>query len=71
MIGVRWIYVFYRGDDVDFVGDLKESMLHYRKTADHVKWLATPTAQRRAEAQPESRKLFALKVDPESNEEGI
>lgn len=68
MIAVRWIYVFYRGDDVDFVGDLKEAMLHYRTSEDHIRWLSYPIAKKRAEANPESRKLFAIKVDPDEEE---
>lgn len=71
MIGVRWIYVFYRGEDVDFVGDMEESMQHYNKTKDHIQFLSTPTAKRRAEAQPESRKLYCLKVDPDKFEEEL
>lgn len=71
MIGVRWIYVFYRGDDVDFVGDMQQSMDHYKSTKDHIQWLSTPTAKRRAEAKPESRKLYCVKVDPDKLEEEL
>lgn len=65
----RWIYVFYRGDDVDFVGDQVESLDHYKTTLDHLRWLAAPVARRRAEKDPESRKLFAIKVDQDEIEE--
>lgn len=69
MIAVRWIYVFYRNEDVDFVGNMEESMSHYDTSKDHIQWLSTPTAKRRAEAKPESRKLYCIKVDPDKLEE--
>ena len=66
----RWIYVFYRGDDVDFVGDQQESIDHYKITKEHLQWLSYQIAKKRAEAQPDSRKLFAIRVDPDKLEEG-
>lgn len=66
---IRWIYVFYRGDDVDFVGDEQESMAHYKIRKDHLQWLSCPTAKRRAEKSPESRKLYSIKVDPDKLDE--
>jgi len=71
MIAIRWIYVFYRGDDVDFVGDLSESMDHYKTSKEHIHWLSYPIAKKRAEAKPESRKLYAIRVDPDKVEESI
>ena len=65
----RWIYVFYRGEDVDFVGDQHESMAHYEITKEHLQWLSYPIAKKRAEANPDSRKLYAIKVDPDKLEE--
>lgn len=61
--------MFYRGDDVDFVGDQVESLDHYKITLDHLRWLAAPTAKRRAEKSPESRKLFAIKIDQDKIDE--
>ena len=68
MTVVRWIYVFYRGDDVDFVGDLEESMEHYDTSKNHIQWLSYPIAKKRAEENPESRKLYAIRVDPNKEE---
>lgn len=69
MIATRWTYVFYRGEDVDFVGDQQESMDHYGITKEHLQWLSYPIAKKRAEANPESRKLYAIRVDPNKLEE--
>lgn len=69
MSATRWIYVFYRGEDVDFVGDQQESMDHYQITKEHLQWLSYPIAKKRAEANPESRKLYCVRVDPDKLEE--
>ena len=65
MIGVQWIYVFYRGEEVVFVGDLEESIAHFGMNKKHITWLATGVARRRAEENPESRRLYAEKVNPD------
>lgn len=59
----RWIYVFYRGDEVQFVGVERECIEHFNITRDHLKWLATPTARRRADKDPTAQRLCAEKID--------
>lgn len=61
----RYIYVFYRGETVQFVGTDTECAEHFGMNVRSVHWHATPTARRRANEGVDNNKLYAEKVEEE------
>lgn len=62
------VYVFYRGDDVQFVGTVDECVEHFNMTRKQVYWYATPANMRRVNSGVGSRQLYAVRVkEPSKN----
>lgn len=64
----KYIYVFYRGESVQFVGTDSECSEHFGMNLRSVHWHATPTARRRANQGIDNNKLYAEKVEAEPYE---
>lgn len=59
----KYIYVFYRGEVVQFVGTDVECAQHFGINLRSIHWHATPTARRRANEGLDNKKLYAEKVE--------
>lgn len=57
------VYVFYRGDDVQFVGTAEECSSHFGINIRSIRWHASPTARRRADKDENTKRLYAEKVE--------
>ena len=58
---VETIYVFYRGDEVIFVGTIEECVVHFKIKREMVIGYATPSMRKRGD-KPGSNAMYAVKI---------
>lgn len=57
----RYEYALYKGDDFIDVGTAQELARKLKVTVDYIKWMTTPTAQKRNKG----KRMTAIKIDIE------
>lgn len=58
----EYVYVFYKGDNLQFVGTADECAQHFNTDKRSISWYASPTALRSANNGVDNRRLYAEKV---------